>query len=897
MKFFRCYFALILAGLLLLESAPAVRGCGPSVIEPIFVFKESPDLPFNEFVNGNLGIVQPGFGRKTLVIAYRYLNGNAFDAGEQADLIEALKGKAPEDDGTAAVKIWLSVRKELLGVREELPEIYTERQYGGYDFFPNCTRNAFEVATETLKSRVGSFGATDPNVRAWLLAQDMVFQNCGGGTALPEELGAESPEWLRHDREYQMGAALLYSLKFDDARARFEKIAADNSSPWQQTAAYLVARTLVRQASFAKSDTARHELYAQTELYLQTLLAQGGNFYNAAQGLLGLVKYRSRPADRVRELAMILATETGNENLRQDLIDYVWLLDKFESQVWREEAERKEAQQVRQSREDSAAFGFNKQRREESERIKRGERIEVTLEQRKSDGSPDYSHWIHQDFKYDASDDEIEQAFELELGRKLTPEEVAQLKAARLSALQQRHWSLSPNQNWTAERYEGWSRGGEELPAALMPPVLRADELGDWIFTFKSADPAAYAHARSKWRATESNAWLVAALTKAQTASPGLERLLRAAERVGRDDPAFATVSFQLVRLQVAQGRKVEARKLLDDIISSEAGVLPISAQNQFLEQRMQLATNLSEFLKFAPRRPVTFYEEGRFGKLSDFLESRKSQANDGSADTQPEYESEIEESFRDLLPWEVRSGLEEMTVEIFNWHFPLVTLAEAVRNSALPNYLRRRLALATWTRAIVLKNDDAAQSVARDIITLAPELASTFLPYLQALSKSERQNAALFILLKHPDLSPLVAGGLPVSYSSDDYYFESAWWCPQSDTDYNNDGEAIAKVIAKPAFLSADQLAVAARERTALHAIGDAKSYLGRQVLAWARLAPRDERIPEALFIAVQANRQYKYGCDGWEYDVKTKQAAESLLRDKYPRSAWTAKLLDSSN
>ena len=55
-----------------------------------------------------------------------------------------------------------------------VPEIYDERRHNGYDFFPNCTSNAFEVATQTLTDRVTSYGATDTNVRNWLDAQARV---------------------------------------------------------------------------------------------------------------------------------------------------------------------------------------------------------------------------------------------------------------------------------------------------------------------------------------------------------------------------------------------------------------------------------------------------------------------------------------------------------------------------------------------------------------------------------------------------------------------------------------------------------------------------------------------------------------------------------------------------
>src|SRR6266480_1826581 len=212
MNFSRRALAVMLAVLFLLNCAPWARACGPSSIEPVFVFHESPDLPFAEFTRGKIGIVQPGFGRKTLVIAYRYLNGGSFNADEQESLVDALRGKAPEDEGAEALQAWVSARKEFLRADEKLPEIYAERRGGNYDFFPNCTKNAFEVATATLKERVASYGTEDRNVRDWMVAQDAVFQNCSGGAKIPDEIGTQGPPWLRKDRDYQIAAAEFYSL-------------------------------------------------------------------------------------------------------------------------------------------------------------------------------------------------------------------------------------------------------------------------------------------------------------------------------------------------------------------------------------------------------------------------------------------------------------------------------------------------------------------------------------------------------------------------------------------------------------------------------------------------------------------------------------------------------------
>src|SRR5436305_14334431 len=97
---------------LLFHSYISAKACGPSYLQPIFVFEESPDLPLQEFAAGKIGIVLPTFGRKNLLIAYRYLNGGSFPADEQNTLVEALDGQAPANEGAATLKTWCAARKE-----------------------------------------------------------------------------------------------------------------------------------------------------------------------------------------------------------------------------------------------------------------------------------------------------------------------------------------------------------------------------------------------------------------------------------------------------------------------------------------------------------------------------------------------------------------------------------------------------------------------------------------------------------------------------------------------------------------------------------------------------------------------------------------------------------------
>src|SRR6185503_9505344 len=341
----------------------------------------------------------------------------SYSGEEQKALIEALKGKPPEGDGQTELKAWLAARKEILKDEEEPPAIYRQGEYGGYDFFPNCTANAFEVATETLKDRAARYGSDDPNVREWLNGQDTVFQNCAEGSHEPAAVGAEAPMWLRKDRDYQIAASFFYSLQLDEARRRFELIAQDAESDWQQTADYLVGRTFVRQANLESKEKTKRELSERAETYLLNLLGRASKFRSGTQKLIGLVKYRLHPEERVRELAQVM-TQSGDENLRQDLIDYVWLLDKFDEQIRKAEEERQKVLNPEKSESESPQIDPKQiqqqlEQQQNFQAVERGELIQMWLNPiADADGHFDQSSYRQFFFKPDVTAAEIYETLE-----------------------------------------------------------------------------------------------------------------------------------------------------------------------------------------------------------------------------------------------------------------------------------------------------------------------------------------------------------------------------------------------------------------------------------------------------------------------------------------------------
>ncbi len=482
----------------------------------------------------------------------------------------------------------------------------------------------------------------------------------------------------------------------------------------------------------------------------------------------------------------------------------------------------------------------------------------------------------------------IYETFETALGRKLSEAELKQINERHDSALHWRNWNLAPNRKLNKQDYEGCDYSCNELPLDLVPSFLQMDQLTDWIFTFQSNDPKAYNHALAKWRETQSDAWFVAALGKAPAkASPSLQRLLMKAQVVQPDTPLFPTVAYNRIRLLSELGRTDEARKLLDQIIASKFDEFPLSAQNQFIEQRMQLAQNLSEFLRFASRKPVAFYEYGSLGTIAELL----SIENDFREEQGIEAKST--ERLEELLKWDGRSVFDENVVEVLNWHFPLQGLMAAAHDPALPDYLRQRVLLTVWTRAVLLKNDAVAKQAATELVDKGVDSSGVLSEYLKAATPVQREDAALFALLKLPILSPYISSGVPDLDTGDDGYdFALAWWCTLQETTYDEQVKEVPKQVWSPSFLTPESVVMAQKERAELKAIGDGKKYLGKRVIEWTRQRPADPRLPEALFIAVMANQSYKYGCGGWEHDDQVKEDAASLLKERYPNSLWAMKL-----
>lgn len=320
---------------LVLLNGTTALACGPFTLEAVFIHTVHPTFPLERFAAGRIGVVQPSYARSYLYTSYRYLSGLSFTPTEQKALVdlwrERLDFRSGEDPAEWSSG-WRAVRKKVAGIQDRgAIDVYRSREKPNeYETFVNCTQDSFDTAAATLNQRIAKYGADNPVMKTWVETQDQVFSNCASGRSVPDPDPSITDALLRADRTYQIAAANFYATDFDAARKGFEEIAADSASPWQRTASYLVARTLIRKASLGAAEQKQESLRA-AESQLAKVLADRklAHMHASATRLANLVRLRLHPKERIHELARVLLSKTPNDNLKHDLWDYTFLLDQY----------------------------------------------------------------------------------------------------------------------------------------------------------------------------------------------------------------------------------------------------------------------------------------------------------------------------------------------------------------------------------------------------------------------------------------------------------------------------------------------------------------------------------------------------------------------------------------
>lgn len=309
-----------------LLNAPAF-GSGSGYFRVWFVDPTRPAAPWNDFLGGEIGIVDLSQLRAEYrTPLFRSLAGPRWTAKAETTFahVETEPSDAPAEEG------WSQWREALVEagfdrpryLRNERRVAVTEDGVSTFLYFDNCNDAAFAKAAETWALRKVEYD--DPrHLSEWMQAQRRVFEHCGSEEAvLPSAAAPDAPALVRSDREYQIAAAQFYAMEYAEAEQRFLAIAGDDSSPWQPWGRYLAARSAIRSAtvgSGGEQDLARAERYLESSLDDAGLAGQ----HARATRLLGFVRFRLDPERQRRRLATALLEAEASGSLEQEHTDFL----------------------------------------------------------------------------------------------------------------------------------------------------------------------------------------------------------------------------------------------------------------------------------------------------------------------------------------------------------------------------------------------------------------------------------------------------------------------------------------------------------------------------------------------------------------------------------------------
>jgi hypothetical protein len=339
---------------------------------------------------------------------------------------------------------------------------------------------------------------------------------------------------------------------------------------------------------------------------------------------------------------------------------------------------------------------------------------------------------------------------------------------------------------------------------------------------------------------------LVASLSLVSPDHPEVATLLEASRAVPLDSPGGTTLAYHRVRLMIAKGERTETRALLDRLLREDVEARGPSARSLFLDQRLQVATDLADLSAHLPRLLVAW---GR------------------------RYYGELPEGSR--MEGDRGPGTSPVGARLLNG-LPLSDLSRlATKGDDSTGGLRFEIAQAAWVKALVLEDEAMLSALEHRY----PELAGGSRARSRPLARLIQWTSEIHPPWVVPDgpsqprerwepgLSPMGTTG---------------WWC-----DTRSGFELVN--AESPAFLETKAAERAQTEWAAVVAAGSGPEFAARRAARLARETPDEPAIPQALHLAVASTR---WACSSGAAGVgEASLQAFRLLQQRYPGSVWAKK------
>ena len=397
----------------------------------------------------------------------------------------------------------------------------------------------------------------------------------------------------------------------------------------------------------------------------------------------------------------------------------------------------------------------------------------------------------------------------------------------------------------------------EMRPHAELHKLGVRDRLTDWILTFQSQDPAAYAHALKRWKETRSTAWLVACLSKTDAAVADAAVLLEAAAATP-EGPGWASVQFYSARVLETGGELERARSALDALLPAISD--RSSSWNRALTLRAKLARSAEELLRYSIRRPASFAVRNSGGWRSDPWEWDR---------------WDVRHLGRFLRP---QPMLMPEAADVLNSAVPLDRFAAlAMQDSGLPERVSRDIAIAAWVRSILLGDSELSYELASLVAGQAPEIAGDMTRY-RASKPGDRPFIALEILLEYPGMSAKVHPGIGREAPLNEMHlagFNWWWWTLRGEI------EPSPPEVGPVDWIPPAERARAAREWERIVALGNGAAWLYDTVYERCKAGAPPAGCAKALHRVAVSSRwiDYHHGMQYLPYDVRSQSGYDVVL------------------
>ncbi|MEI7493393.1 MAG: hypothetical protein WCJ92_02205 [Alphaproteobacteria bacterium] len=378
-------------------------------------------------------------------------------------------------------------------------------------------------------------------------------------------------------------------------------------------------------------------------------------------------------------------------------------------------------------------------------------------------------------------------------------------------------------------------------------------EFTKWVTMFRMSSTDAFA----KWTETKNVLWLIVGLSAANqnTNKSILDQLISEAQKISVDDLAFESVMYYASVLQIKCGQKEDALKNIDQALNQKD--LNLATKNKFMDLKASIAESVSDFFEAIVQTPVDLFvysEMIRYQRIPFYHTETFGQ--------------DLEKDF----DWEHVQTLK---------YFATNDLIKGSENANLPNWLKERILISAFLKAVLLKKIPLAKEAATKLTTLNEQHHSIFDEFISETDDARSHALGACLIASHPGFCLFI---YPKSYRPESIDaskkldldgLNDNWWDNRLLEDENMDNLQ---------YLGSDIRKSAQEEWLALKkAVSNRTEHLCRVALDWQKTHPKDPFIPEFLHWCVLMSK----------FDVAPKESKQVfvVLKNNYKGSLWEQK------